>query len=226
MFQVFENTVKLACRDFVMNNAVDRDEGDAKFRAAILANMKKNPEVARFEDAVMDLCEQGAGMAVPPVRQHFATILHNDLWTNNMLFKRDDSGAPREIVFVDFQMTRINSPFKDVVFFLFSSLQPALCREHFSKLIETYHASFCRCLQQVGVDPAPYSLKAVWEEMNAVASTELYHILSMLRFLTADPKMIQKYPETFAFREDLGGEVYTDRLKNVVLQFAELGWIK
>ena len=225
---MYEDTVKEACRDFVMNNnnQVDREAGDEKFRDAILANMKKCPELAPHEDAVMELCRRWSDSTRAPLREHFSSILHNDLWTNNMLFKRDHQGAPREVAFIDFQMTRINSPFKDVVFFLFSSLQPGPRKDHFADLVETYHASFCRCLQQVGVDPAPYSLEAALEEMDAVASTEIFHILVMLRFLTADPKMIQGYPETFAFRPDLGGELYTESLKHVVLQFAELGWLK
>lgn len=76
------------------------------------------------------------------------------------------------------------------------------------------------------MDTAPFSLAAAWEEIDAVASTELLHILCMLRVILADPAMVRDNPETFIFMEELGGPRCRERVEHTVLQYAKRGWLR
>lgn len=229
--QVYADTVQRACRDFVMGgespSATFQDDR-AGFTKCILHNVQKSERARRHLDAVAKVCgEAGLGRdeKFPAVREPFATIFHNDLWTNNMLVRRDDAGRPQEVAFIDFQVVRINSPFKDVLFFLFTSVETAVCAAHLDALVELYHASFVRCLEQCGVDTAPFSLAAAWAEIDALARSELFHIVFMLRWITATPDSIRDNPDTFVFMLELGGEPYARKVEHAVCTFAERGWL-
>lgn len=228
--QVYRDTVASACKHFFMGGEDgDAFKGDADaFVRCIQAHMRKSASASKHCDAVARICrESGLGREekFPDVREPFASILHNDLWTNNMLFERDEGGKPTSVAFIDFQVSRINSPFKDLLFFVFSSCPADVSGEHLDELIELYVTSFRRCLEQVGVDSTPFSLSVAWEEINALARTELFHILSMLRFINADATMVRDNPETFAFMEELGGDTCTAKVEHVVLEYAKRGWL-
>lgn len=225
--RVYEDTVLRACCDFHMGAEESPKEDMDRFRRAILVNVEKSPEAAKHIDAVAKVVNEAKimkGEKFPPIREPFATIFHNDLWTNNILVQMDGD-SPANVAFIDFQVARINSPFKDILFFLFTSANMAVTTHHVDELFEAYMSSFRRCLSQVGVDTTPFSTEAAWAETVAVARTELFHILFMLRFLNADPAMIREDPEGFPYREDLGGESYERWAAHVVLQFARHGWL-
>ncbi|KAJ1524993.1 hypothetical protein ONE63_009843 [Megalurothrips usitatus] len=226
--QVYEDTVLKACRDFTMGTDKEDVDTAAKFGAAIMHNVDKSPEAARHRDAVQRIIDEaklGSGETFPEVREPYASVLHNDLWTNNILVRRDEDGRPQAAALIDFQVARLNSPFKDVLFFLFTSTQPEVTASHLDEMIEAYHASFCRCLEQVGVDTTPFTLAAAWEEVKALARSEFHHIMFMLRFINADPAMMRAHPDTFHFLPELGGDNFARRAEHVVLQFAKRGWL-
>ncbi|KAK3932205.1 N-acetylmuramate/N-acetylglucosamine kinase [Frankliniella fusca] len=221
--RVYEDTVLRACCDFRMGGD-DQEESMPRFRQIILANVKKSAaakHLAAVEKA-MDAAKFSDDL--PPIKEPFASILHNDLWTNNVLVQMDGD-SPVNVAFIDFQGIRVNSPFKDLAFFLFTSAKKEVTTNHLDAVLDTYLSSFRRCLSQVDVDSTPFTREAAWAELSAVARTELFHILFMLRFLNADPAMIRDDPEGFVFREDLGGESYTRWVENVVTLYVKHGWL-
>jgi len=73
---------------------------------------------------------------------------HGDCWNNNMLFKLDPAtGKVNDHIFLDLQITRLGSPNLDVSYFLYTSVQPAIRREHLKELLQHYFNSFKQTLE-------------------------------------------------------------------------------
>ncbi|ODM93652.1 putative oxidoreductase dhs-27 [Orchesella cincta] len=69
----------------------------------------------------------------------FAVLCHGDFWNNNMMFKRDpESNKITGHIAIDLQVTRYNSPALDISYYLFTSVKPAVRREHLQTLLTTY----------------------------------------------------------------------------------------
>ncbi|CAD7091898.1 unnamed protein product [Hermetia illucens] len=45
----------------------------------------------------------------------FNVLLHGDLWANNIMFQHDENGHPKEVIFVDLQLSRYASPMQDLI---------------------------------------------------------------------------------------------------------------
>ncbi|CAL4073721.1 unnamed protein product [Meganyctiphanes norvegica] len=75
---------------------------------------------------------------VPP----FSAICHGDCWINNILFKYSDTGLPVEVMFLDFQLTRLASLATDLNMFMFNSLEGSVRKPNVDKLLTDYYASF------------------------------------------------------------------------------------
>lgn len=65
----------------------------------------------------------------------FNVLNHNDLWTNNLMFKYSYGNQLRAISFLDYQLSYWGSPGIDLNFFLFGSVDDDVREEHFHYLI-------------------------------------------------------------------------------------------
>lgn len=69
----------------------------------------------------------------------FITLLHGDLWTNNLLFKYNDQGEATNVMLIDYALGSINSPGDDIAYLLFSSSNKSICEREWDRLIKHYH---------------------------------------------------------------------------------------
>lgn len=113
------------------------------------------------------------------VREPFATIVHNDFWVNNILIKSEND-AVVGVKFIDFQNYIYGSPAKDLLFFLFTSVQNSVIASHFNELIAFYFRIFLETAKKLSCDCRELTLENFIEEINIEAKCELYHILLML----------------------------------------------
>ena len=90
--------------------------------------------IERFWDTILDdmiqLCK--------PRKNSFNVLNHGDTWTNNMLFKYDDSGRPVDIKLIDFQVSRYTSPAMELQYFLFTSAGEDVVESRLTDLFDAY----------------------------------------------------------------------------------------
>lgn len=65
----------------------------------------------------------------------FNVLNHNDLWTNNLMFKYSNDNELRDILLLDYQLSYWGSPGIDLNFFLFGSVDDDVREEHFHLMI-------------------------------------------------------------------------------------------
>lgn len=105
----------------------------------------------------------------------YTTIIHRDLWTNNILFtcgklNTNDENSPRcfwflicemffvsdskgniaKIKFCDYQLTSYCSFAMDLIFFLYTSVAMHVLNENFETFIRAYHSHFYKTLERLG----------------------------------------------------------------------------
>ncbi|KAH8382992.1 hypothetical protein KR009_006148 [Drosophila setifemur] len=81
---------------------------------------------------------------------HINVLAHGDLWTNNVLVKYDkETGEPLDAIIIDFQYSAWGSPAIDLFYFLNSSLEFDLHRNHQEELIAYYFGIFSDTLKKL-----------------------------------------------------------------------------
>lgn len=163
------------------------------------------------------------------VRPPYATLLHKDLWTNNILVKYT-GGKPTNNVFVDFQVCRYGSPGADVLFFLYSSVKMDIIRTQIDKLMKFYHDELINVLKKLKCDVTPFTYDLFLEDTDVVARDILFsHLIFMLTPLfTVKGKakeLTEWTPDDLTPDEETLHKNYFERLHFTILDFAKRNWL-
>lgn len=115
-------------------------------------------------------------------REPFGTIIHFDLWVNNILNKIEKDGRIKN-VFVDFQVYGYRSPAADVFFFLWTSVKYSVLKQNLDHLLIHYHRKLLDTLKHFSVDTSEFEYKNFEEELRLEAEFEFGHALLFKFFL-------------------------------------------
>jgi thiamine kinase-like enzyme len=74
------------------------------------------------------------------------TIIHGDLWSNNMMFSNDSDGIPGKIKLLDFQMGHVAHPAIDLCYFLYSNTDSAFRKNNLDRCLREYFVVFRKYL--------------------------------------------------------------------------------
>lgn len=77
---------------------------------------------------------------------------HGDLWTNNLMYTYDESGAPVDAVLLDFQFASFGSPALDLIYFLFTSTNEDLRPDRIEELMQFYFYELKSLLMRLDYD--------------------------------------------------------------------------
>lgn len=99
--------------------------------------------------------EKGRELFLADPKQ-FNTLIHGDLWTNNMMVKYGDVSTRtassncdfENVIFLDFQFSCWTSPAIDLQYFMNTSLCDTLRTDHLDDLIGYYHKELATLLQR------------------------------------------------------------------------------
>lgn len=74
-----------------------------------------------------------------PMKCGLMTLIHADLWTNNILCKQDSDGNSIDVKIIDYQMSFWGSPNADLIYLLFTSVMDDVKVKHFDEIVEFYY---------------------------------------------------------------------------------------
>ncbi|XP_018566830.1 uncharacterized protein LOC108907575 [Anoplophora glabripennis] len=98
------------------------------------------------------------------ISSKYVCITHGDCWSNNMMFKYDETGKLVDLKLLDFQMFRLGSPVCDLAYCLYSGGTKAIFDDvdHFLRI---YYDSLSENLREYGCDPDKiYPFQAIKNE--------------------------------------------------------------
>ncbi|KAJ8926032.1 hypothetical protein NQ315_009887 [Exocentrus adspersus] len=106
--------------------------------------------IARFKPYIPDCMEEFTAAAT--CRTRYTCLTHGDCWSNNMMFKYDESGKPIDVRFLDFQLARDASPCSDLSYCIYSGASKEVL-DNLDAYLQLYHQSLSDTLRQFGCDP-------------------------------------------------------------------------
>ncbi|XP_063597604.1 uncharacterized protein LOC134774190 [Penaeus indicus] len=153
-----------------MEEAPEREVFSALFAghlegAAILAEKEGGhyarvaPWLREVKGGIVDLLAGELARYSP----EFSVLVHNDCWTNNVLFRYDARGRPCSAALLDFQMATMSSPAIDILYFLYTSLDERARKAHQQELLSAYYATFSEVLRK-GEVQVPFCLEELRHE--------------------------------------------------------------
>lgn len=207
-------------------------EVGAAFHNAIMENAVIIPELQPYLNRLQKVVDHAKATAFDkrsPPNEPFATMCHMDYWVSNTMMLRDNSGKPLKAKMVDLQLMKYNSPVRDLIFFLYTSVINSVLDVHYDELINHYYESFIENLKDFPINTSEFSWQAFQEELNEVAPTEVYHVLVMLKPIFTEKGKVQNSLEDFQdsdwSRKDLLGPAHKAKLRDTVLALVKRGWI-
>ncbi|XP_058814264.1 uncharacterized protein LOC131678265 [Topomyia yanbarensis] len=179
--------------------------------------------------ALVDDCRHRQAKLISDEMTEYCSMLHNDLWVNNMMIKYDDSKKPIGLKFVDFQLIQSDSLVRDVLFFLLTSVSDPELETTIDEYFEIYFKYLLSNLTKLNIpNLTRYTYESFKAEIDRIAPREIYHILVMLRVVLAKKESIPEHSELDAelfCRENLVEKDFYDKLLLVVKIFNQKKWV-
>nr|XP_022907459.1 uncharacterized protein LOC111418971 isoform X1 [Onthophagus taurus] len=200
-----------------------------KYQDQYGAVLEKDPDCSHLRQKVLHSMNKAGCYYGSKPREPFATMIHQDLWVNNMMLKFID-GKPISSKFIDFQIMAYGNPACDVLFLIYTSAQIDLLHL-VDDFVKIYFDHFITILKNLHCDITNFTFEAFQNEMYIAATDFTFvHILYMLAItntLTGKAKDITEmtgHEDCVVPNENLH-ELFYRRLLVVVKEFGRKGWI-
>ncbi|KAK9874583.1 hypothetical protein WA026_005416 [Henosepilachna vigintioctopunctata] len=130
-----------------MNEVVGIFEEGMKHAMKLLEEAGREDLVEKFKPIVNNIEYQ---LVKESKEEDKLVITHGDCWTNNMLFqyKQEKDSKPRNVCFVDFQLSTLDSPVKDLSYFIYACCDKSSL-DQFDLLLNTYYDSLSCTLRDL-----------------------------------------------------------------------------
>lgn len=116
---------------------------------------------------------------VRPSKTRLNTLLHGDLWANNILFQYSQYGdTPLQCRFVDFQLARYGPPAMDLLTMLTIPTRSQFRAAHLDELLAEYYRFMTEFLKRADLDIADFMTEAEYHE-----SVEKYRVFGLAESL-------------------------------------------
>nr|AAW57431.1 10G08 [Ips pini] len=198
----------------------------------IIKLASENPQCAPYVKALKRKCESCYRSGKNPKigRELFTTITHNDIWVNNLLIKFDENGIPIGNKLVDYQFLNYDSLGKDLIFFLFDSVQNEVIKRKYDEILRIYHDTFISTLKRLNVDTTPYTYEKLLEELDFAANNTfaIGQTFAMLRPIFAVKESVNEVENLrddniLQYKEPT--KLHKEKLYMLVEEFVKRKWI-
>ncbi|XP_044254739.1 uncharacterized protein LOC123005162 [Tribolium madens] len=99
------------------------------------------------------------------LRGPYSVVTHGDVWAPNFLIKYAEKHQIKDIVMIDFQLSRYTTLAGDLIFFLLTCVDINLIEQKWNFLIEQYHVTLAENLVNLGSDPNLIKLEGLHKEL-------------------------------------------------------------
>ncbi|XP_044755966.1 uncharacterized protein LOC123314721 [Coccinella septempunctata] len=158
-------------------------------------------------------------------------ICHMDSWNNNFMFKyeNDDESEPSEVRLLDFQLSVMDSPAKDLSYNIYATCDNS-CLDHFDDLLQTYHRSLVESLRSLGSDPSNFfSLEDLRRHWRKYGLYGLFLSITLIKIELLEKTDAPKIEEMAKHENMLDGfnvkvsdqEEYDRRILDVYIHFGD-----
>lgn len=137
-------------------------------------------------------------------------------------------------MFIDWQLSCLNSPAVDILYFLFVSTDKKLRDEHFNSIIKEYYASLSNFATELGSDPQKlFPIEILEEHLIKMGRICLFISLVLINIMNTDSdevitldNMTKEEKESFfASFNTKNKEKCNVRIREVILDCVERGYI-
>ena len=196
----------------------------------ILSKIEEDPEMNPYFDKCYKIFTEVTidNIWNDTLREPWTTIIHSDFWVNNVMFRRNEKGAVDDVKFIDFQIYLYGSPIRDLLFFLFSSVELEVTDEEIENLMDEYYVAFIKTLEKMGCKTDVFTKEGFKEKMHEDAEREFVHLCFMVKILTLSVSDIDDFnydKMQNVLNEYKGNDLFIERLRRVVLSFVKRNWI-
>ncbi|XP_055309442.1 uncharacterized protein LOC129573174 [Sitodiplosis mosellana] len=209
-----DNDTKLV--DGLCNELKFVDDLDPEFRIAIEEQLK--------------ICDKFGRDTTRTADTPYTTIVHRDLWTNNIMIKKDDIDVSViKVKIYDFQLYFYQTFVCDLIFFLLTSVRSNDLTKHFKLFIRQYHLEFVNTMKLVNCPCDDYTFDKMWNEIKEKSKLELYHSLFMIKVVAVDESetplsLDDVTPDTF-LTDESPSKAILNRWKCILAIFKDNGLI-
>ncbi|KAJ3658367.1 hypothetical protein Zmor_010109 [Zophobas morio] len=158
----------------------------------------------------------------------FATFIHSDLWTNNIMVKTYMNKV-QDVKLLDLQLFEYASVTKDLLFFLFTSVESSLLIENLDELITFYYKELKENLEEMKCCDDDFSFNAFTTEMKTVASSIGYfHVIRGFPFIFSATNVLcegEEFTREHFFKCIEFSKICTARVRLTTRVFIKQGWI-
>lgn len=213
---IFEYAVNENAKDCVID-MLQKAHNDYK-------NMK---EAESYLDKIEKTLEYAKSVTITP-KEPWTTLVHNDFWVNNVLFKYDKTGKPINMKIVDFQLTIYDYGVHDLIFFLISSSRKEVLDEHLDDMIDLYYNSFIKCLESLSVNTNIFPKSQFMEQLNQCAPIRFKQCIMMVQVIQAARGSVTESTDTAekdVFKGNINDENYKQKMLHVLSVFDRKGWL-